>query len=140
MKQTLISFLKRGLTFCAGGPVVLAVVYGILGATGAATSLDPLDVCRGILTVTVMAFIAAGMTVVYNNEKLPLFTAILLHGVALYLDYILVYLLNGWLIAEWTPVLVFTGCFVVGFALVWGLIYFFTKRSADRLNRMLQRK
>ena len=137
MKKYLISFLKRGLTFCVGGPIILAIVYGILGATGAAPMLDSLEVCRGILTVALMAFIAAGMTVVYDNEKLPLFIAILLHGVALYLDYILVYLCNGWLASGSVPILVFTAIFIAGFAVVWLLIYFFTKRSANQLNRKL---
>lgn len=137
MKKHLISFLKRGLTFCVGGPIILAIVYGILGATGTAATLDSLEVCRGILTVTLMAFIAAGITVVYDNEKLPLFWAILLHGTALYLDYILVYLLNGWLVSGPVPILVFTAIFIAGFAIVWLLIYFFTKRSANQLNRKL---
>lgn len=140
MKKHLIAFLKRGLTCCAGGPVILAVVYGILGATGEVLTLGTLEVCRGILTVTLMAFIAAGMTVVYENEKLPLFCAILLHAVALYLDYILVYLLNGWLVAGVRPILVFSAVFVAGFALVWLLIYLFTRRSAERLNRKLMGK
>ena len=137
MKKSLIAFLKRGLMFSVGGPVVLAVVYGILGVTGVAQTLNSMEVCRGILTVSLMAFIAAGMTVVYENEKLPLFWAILLHGAALYLDYILVYLLNGWLASGPMPILVFTVIFVVGFALIWLLIYFFTKRSANQLNRKL---
>ena len=137
MKQHLLSFLKRGLAFCAGGPVILAIVYGILGATGTVPILNSLDVCRGILTVTLMAFIAAGITVVYDNEKLPLFWAILLHGVVLYLDYILIYLLNGWLKSEWRPVLIFTCAFIVGYAVVWAIIYCCTKHSADALNRKM---
>ena len=137
MKKSLIAFLKRGLMLSVGGPVVLAVVYGILGATGVVPTLGTLEVCRGILTVSLMAFIAAGMTVVYDIEKLPLFWAILLHGTALYLDYILVYLLNGWLASDLRPILVFTVIFVVGFALIWLIIYFFTKRSANQLNRKL---
>ncbi len=138
MKKSLIAFLKRGLMFSVGGPIVLAVVYGILGATGTVLTLTPGEVCRGILTVSLMAFIAAGMTVVYENEKLPLFWAILLHGAALYLDYILVYLLNGWLASGLMPILVFTVIFVVGFALIWLLIYFFTKRAANRINGKIQ--
>lgn len=137
MKNSLIAFLKRGLMLSVGGPVILAIVYGILGATGAATTLSSMEVCRGILTVSLMAFIAAGMTVVYDNEKLPLFWAILLHGAALYLDYILVYLLNGWLAAGPVPLLVFTVIFIAGFTLIWLLIYFFTKRSANQLNQKL---
>ena len=138
MKKYVFGFLKRGLAASVGGPVVLAIVYGILGATGVVTTLTPGEVCMGILTVSLMAFIAAGINVVYEIEQLPLFTAILLHGVALYLDYILIYLLNGWLKSELTSVLVFTGVFVLGYALVWLIIYTVTKRSTDRLNRKMQ--
>ena len=138
MKQYVFDFLKRGLMAAAGGPVVLAIVYGILGATGVVTTLTPGQVCMGILTVSLMAFIAAGINVVYEIEQLPLFTAILLHGAALYADYILVYLLNGWLKSELTSVLVFTGIFILGYALIWLIIYTVTKKSADRLNRKMR--
>ena len=138
MKQYVFGFLKRGLMAAAGGPVVLAIVCGILGATGVITTLTPGQVCMGILTVSLMAFIAAGINVVYEIEQLPLFTAILLHGAALYVDYILVYLLNGWLKSELTSVLVFTGVFILGYALIWLIIYTVTKKSADRLNRKMR--
>lgn len=138
MKQYVFGFLKRGLAASVGGPVVLAIVYGILGATGVITTLTPGEVCMGILTVSLLAFIAAGINVVYEIEQLPLFTAILLHGVALYLDYILIYLLNGWLKSELTSVLVFTGVFILGYALIWLIIYTVTKKSTDRLNRKMQ--
>lgn len=138
MKQYVFGFLKRGLVAAAGGPVVLAIVYGVLGATGVVTTLTPGQVCMGILTVSLMAFIAAGINVVYEIEQLPLFTAILLHGAALYADYILVYLLNGWLKSELTSVLVFTGVFILGYALIWLVIYTVTKKSADRLNRKMR--
>ena len=85
-----------------------------------------------------MAFIAAGITTVYDIEQLPLFSAILLHGVALYLDYILVYLLNGWLKSELIPVLIFTAVFVAGYAVIWLIIYFSTRNAAGKLNRRLQ--
>lgn len=138
MKKYVFGFLKRGLTAAVGGPVVLAIVYGILGAAGTVDSLSPGEVCMGILTVSLMAFIAAGINVVYEIEQLPLFTAILLHGVALYLDYILIYLLNGWLKSELTSVLVFTGIFVLGYAVIWLIIYAITKHSTERLNRKMQ--
>ena len=138
MKQYVFGFLKRGLMAAAGGPVVLAIVCGILGATGVITTLTPGQVCMGILTVSLMAFIAAGINVVYEIEQLPLFTAILLHGAALYADYILIYLLNGWLKSELTSVLVFTGVFILGYALIWLIIYTVTKKSADRLNRKMR--
>lgn len=137
MKQHVLSFLKRGLMCCAGGPVILAIIYGILGKTGVIESLSAAEACRGVLTVTLMAFIAAGITTVYDIEQLPLFWAILLHGVVLYLDYILIYLLNGWIQSQWRPVLIFTGAFIAGYAVIWAIIYCCTKRSADALNRKM---
>ena len=78
----------------------------------------------GILTITLLAFIAAGMTAIYQMEQLPLPIMILLHGGALYIAYILTYLLNGWLQKSIVPILIFTGIFVAGYALIW-----FIKRS-----------
>ena len=138
MKKHIFAFLKRGLTLSVGGPIILAIIYGILGATGEAQTLTPGEVCMGILTISFMAFIAAGITTVYDIEQLPLFSAILLHGVALYLDYILVYLLNGWLKSELIPVLIFTAVFVAGYAVIWLIIYFSTRNAAGKLNKRLQ--
>lgn len=138
MKKHIFAFLKRGLTFSVGGPIILAIIYGILGATGAVQTLTPGEVCMGILTVSLMAFIAAGMTVIYDVEQLPLFSAILLHGIVLYLDYILIYLLNGWLKSELTAVLTFTVVFIAGYVLIWVIIYFSTKNATGKLNRKLQ--
>ena len=137
MKKFWKEFLLRGLICAAGGPVILAIIYGILGATGAVESFSPQEVCTGILTITLMAFIVAGMTAIYQVEQLPLPTMILLHGGALYIVYILTYLLNGWLPADLTPILVFTGIFVVGYGLIWLIIYFVERAKADKLNKLL---
>ena len=137
MKPYIFAFIKRGLTFSVGGPIILAIIYGIMGATGTVTALTPQEVCLGILTISLMAFIAAGITVVYSIEQLPLFSAVLLHGIALYLDYLIIYLLNGWLQSNLVAVLLFTGIFVAGYTLVWLIIYFTTKRAAGELNRQI---
>lgn len=138
MKRFLVSFAKRGLMASVGGPVVLAIVYGILGKTGVVESLLPGQVCMGILTVSLMAFVAAGITVVYEMERLPLFSAILIHGLVLYADYILIYLLNGWLKSQLIPILIFTGIFIAGYAVIWVIIYTATKNSTRSLNRQMR--
>ena len=130
--------LLRGLIACSGGPIVLAIVYGILGATGTVSYFSPNEVCIGILTVTLLAFIVAGMTAIYQMEQLPLPTAILLHGGALYIAYILIYLLNGWLQQQLIPILVFTGIFVAGYALIWLIIYCVSKTKTEALNKKLK--
>ena len=137
MKKFLKEFLLRGLICASGGPVVLAIIYGILGATGAVESFSPREVCLGILTITLLAFIAAGMTAIYQLEQLPLPTMILLHGGALYIAYILTYLINGWLLNQLQPILVFTAIFIVGYALIWGVIYCIEKTKIAKLNKLL---
>lgn len=137
MKKYIAEFLKRGLMACGGGPVVMAIVFGILGATGVVQTLTVPEVCKGILTVSLLAFIAGGITMIYQVDKLPLFPAILIHGAVLYLDYILIYLINGWLQSQLTPVLIFTGVFIAGYAVIWCIIYSVTKNATNRLNKKL---
>ena len=139
MKKFLKEFLLRGLICASGGPVVLAVIYGILGATGAVESFSPREVCLGIVTITLLAFIAAGMTAIYQMEQLPLPTMILLHGGALYIAYLLTYLINGWLLNQLTPIAIFTGIFIAGYAVIWLIIYFVEKAKAAKLNNLLNK-
>lgn len=139
MKKFAKEFLLRGLMAASGGPVVLAIIYGILGATGTVSSFSPREVCLGILTITLLAFVVAGMTAIYQLEQLPLPSAILIHGAGLYLAYILIYLINGWLKQQLVPILVFTAAFVVGYAVIWLLIYTFTKSQTEQINRKLKK-
>ena len=138
MKKFGKEFLLRGLICAGGGPLVLAIIYGILGATGAVEYFTPREVCMGILTITLLAFIAAGMTAIYQMEQLPLPIMILLHGGALYIAYLLTYLINGWLMKQLIPILVFTGIFLAGYALIWAIVYCIEKAKADKLNKLLK--
>lgn len=140
MKRHILNFLKRGLMAASGGPAVLAIIYGILGATGTVEALAPGEVCKGILTITVLAFLAGGIGVIYEIERLPLFWAVLIHGLALYGAYILTYLVNGWLASQWVAVLVFTGIFAAGYGVIWGVVYLSVRRSAARVNKLLGKK
>ncbi len=130
-------FALRGLAAAAGGPVVLAIIYGILGATGAVETLTPKEVCLGVLTVTVMAFVAAGITAIYQTERLPLIGRILIHAAVLYADYLFMYLLNSWMPRNWSAIGIFSGFFVGGFALVWLGIYLSIRKNTSNVNRHL---
>ena len=138
MKKFWKEFLFRGLICAAGGPLVLAIIYGILGAVGAVEAFSPREVCTGILTITMLAFIVAGMTAIYQMEQLPLPTMILLHGGGLYIAYILTYLINGWLLSQLKPILIFTGIFVAGYALIWLIIYLVERAKTKKLNNLLK--
>lgn len=140
MKQFAKGFVLRGLVAAGGGPLVLAIIYGVLGETGAISSLTPWEVSVGILSVLLLAFIVAGMNAIYQVEQLPLMMAILLHGIALYATYILIYLFNGWLQEQLIPILTFTVVFVVGYAIIWLVIYSVTKHKTQKINEQLQSK
>ena len=134
MKKLAKDFLRRGVAACGIGPVVLAVLYLILQHNGAVISLSVNEVCVGIFSLSALAFIAGGMNVIYQIERLPLMVAILIHGGVLYVSYLATYLVNDWLERGIAPVLVFTGIFVIGYLLIWAVIYSVIKRNTDRLN------
>lgn len=140
MKTFMKDFVLRGLCAAWGGPLVLAVIYAILGATGEAETVSMDQAALGIFSITLLAFFVAGMTAIYQLEQLPLISAIMIHGAVLYGLYILIYLMNGWLQSQLVPILIFTAAFVAGYAIIWLCIYFFTKSKTDRINQHLQNK
>ena len=137
MKKYVSEFVKRGLMAAAGGPVVLAIVYGIMGITGTVQTLTPAEVCQGILSVTLMAFIIAGISMIYTVESLPLGMAILLHAGVLYLDYLIVYLTNSWIPKDWHAIGGFTMIFVAGYATIWLVIYLCVRAKTDKVNERM---
>ena len=140
MKRIFFDFIRRGLAACGFGPLILAAIYLMLQGLGLLDVLTVQEVCMGIFTLTALAFIAGGMNVLYQIERLPLMAAITIHGCVLYVSYMATYLLNGWL--EWgtMPVLVFSGIFVIGYLAIWAVIYAVIKRNTERLNAVLKQK
>ena len=132
-----MDFIKRGLLAASGGPIVLAIIYGIIGATEEGINFSPHEVCTGILTITLMAFIAAGITTVYQIEHLPLPSAILIHCGVLYLDYLIMYLLNNWIPRDWHAIGFFSVIFLVSFALVWFVIYLTIRNKTKKINQSI---
>ena len=140
MKKFLLDFLRRGLVACGLGPVVLALLYLILQHQAAVEILTVNQVCIGIFSLTALAFIAGGMNAIYQIEQLPLMVAILIHGGILYISYLGTYLLNGWLKWGVAPVLVFTGIFILGYFVIWAIIYTIIKKRTASLNEKLKQR
>ena len=140
MKKIILEFIRRGLTACGFGPIVLAVLYLILQRQGVLHSLTVEQVCLGIVSLWMLAFVAGGMNVLYQIERLPLMMAILIHGSVLYISYLVTYLLNDWLEQGLLPILIFSGIFVFGYLTVWLVIYLITKKNTEAVNRALNQK
>ena len=139
MKRIVSEFFRRGLVAAGFGPIVLAVLYLFLQQQGAVEFLTVNEVCLGIFSLSVLAFIVGGINVIYQIEQLPLMVAILIHGGVLYICYLGTYLLNSWLECGVTPILVFTTIFVLGYFVIWAIIYSITKRRTEKLNELLQK-
>lgn len=140
MKNYVKGFFFRGFVAGGFGPLVLAILYMILQKNGVVQTLTVNEVSKGIVSLYILAFIAGGMNVIYQIEHLPLMTAILIHGGVLYVSYLCTYLFNGWLEKGITPILVFSGIFILGYVIVWVIIYSVNKKRTDKLNQMLDKK
>jgi len=140
MKNNVLEFFRRGLIACGFGPIVLAILYLILQRQAAIEFLTVNQVCIGIFSLSLLAFIIGGMNIIYQIERIPLMVAILIHGGVLYISYLGTYLLNGWL--EWgiTPIIFFSGIFIIGYLAIWAVIYSITKKRTASLNEKLKRK
>ena len=136
MKGVVKDFLRRGMLFAWGGPAVVAFVWLCLDRSGELTAFTPGEAVLGIYSSTVLAFVAAGITVVYQLEQLPKPMAGLIHLAVLYVDYLVVYLLNGWIKPE--VVAAFSAIFALGFGLIWGGVYLAVSRNVSKMNRCVQ--
>ena len=134
MKRYILEFCRRGLCAWGLGPLVLAVLYLFLPVQ----TLTAREVSLGIFSLSALAFLAGGMNVIYQIERLPLMAAIGIHGGVLYVGYLGTYLLNGWLDRGRLPILVFPGIFAVGYLAIWAVIYAILKRRTARVNALLR--
>ncbi len=138
MKKHILEFIRRGLMACGFGPLVLALIYFVLHRRGLLEVLTVNEVCLGIFSLAALAFIAGGMNIIYQMERLPLMAAIGIHGAVLYASYLGTYLLNGWLKSGTGPILVFSAIFLLGYLAIWAVIYSVTKKDTARVNEALK--
>ena len=140
MRKYVLEFLRRGIVACGFGPLVLAILYLILENQGVIETLTVNQVAMGIFSLTALAFVAGGMNSIYKIERLPLMVAISIHGSVLYISYLVTYLLNDWI--EWgiIPILVFSGIFLVGYIVIWIIIYSVIRRNTQKVNAVLKQK
>ena len=140
MKKFILKFLRNGIIAMGIGPIVLAIIYFILHQTATIENLTVSKVCIGIFSLSALAFIAGGMNAIYHIENLPLMLAILIHGSILYFGYLGTYLVNDWLDFGIIPIIVFTAIFIVGYIIIWAIIYSIMRRKTTKINEILKKK
>lgn len=140
MRRFVLGFLRRGAMVCGIGPIILAILYFVLKQSSSIETLSVNQVCIGIVSITVLAFVAGGMNAIYQIESLPLMVAIFIHGVVLYISYLATYLINDWLKWGAIPIVIFTVIFIVGYIIIWAIVYSIIKRNTSELNEIISRK
>ena len=140
MKRFVLDFLRRGTIASGIGPIVFAIIYLVLHLAANVEALSVNQVCIGIISLTSLAFISGGLNALYQLERLPLMVAILIHGSVLYVGYLVTYLINDWLDFGVIPIIVFSAIFVVGYIVIWAIIYSIIRRNIARINEMLKQQ
>ncbi len=136
MKNYIKQFCLRGLLFAWGGPVVVAIVWLILHANGSMDSISPVKASIAIISSAGLAFLAAGISIVNQIEKLPKGFAFLIQGAFLYVIYVAIYLLNGWIQIKHLPI--FSGIFAAVFVASWMPGYLISRHRVKKMNALLQ--
>ncbi len=136
MKEYIKRFCLRGMMFAWGGPFIMAIVWIALHHAGIIEQFTVNEAVLGILSMTVMAFIAAGISIVYQIERLPKAMAWLIQMAVLYVDYLGFYLLNGWI--PLNRVWMFTLIFAAGFLVIWFAIYILIRIRVSRINKAIR--
>ena len=111
MKSKIKSFCFRGMIFGGLGPIVYSLVMFILFLSKVNTALDGKTIFLNVVSTYLLAFICAGISIIWKEERLGLSLQILIHGLSLYICYLIVYLINNWIPKDLVILLIFTLCF-----------------------------
>ena len=137
MKKFWLEFIKRGALFAWAGPTVVCIVWACLKLAGVIEMLDVNTVILGVMSSMLMAFVVAGISVIHQMEQIPKGMAALIQMSVIYIDYLAIYLINGWM--PLNAVGFFTVGFLACFAIIWGIIYLTVRKSVKKLNSQIDK-
>ena len=137
MKNALKEFMLRGLLCMGFGPIVYGVIVLIIHLTSNNIMYSGIEIFKSIISLSLMVFLIAGSSVIWKLEKLGIAAQIVMHGVILYLAYLITYLFNNWLPKDENAILIFTIVFILGYLLIWLCIYLIEKFKTKKLNQKL---
>ena len=138
MSKIIKKFLLRGLLCMGFGPIVYSIILLILYLCHVETTISIITLFKGIISTSIMAFIIAGSSIIWQVETIGIAGQIVIHGTALYLCYLTTYILNDWLKKE--GILIFSIIFILGYLVIWLIIYLIERRKTIKLNEMISKK
>ncbi len=134
MNKYVKEFLMRGMMFSGFGPIIYAIIIMILSYTLPDFSITAMEVFKAVLSTYLLAFVHAGASVFNQIESWSVLKSLLCHLSTLYVAYTICYLANAWLTYSWAVIGIYTAIFIVGYALIWTIVYCCVRVSAKRLN------
>ena len=137
MKKFILNFIKRGLIAAGFGPLILTIFYYGYYLAIHYNPTSTLEVNKNILSSLLLAFIAGGISTIFKVEALSLGIATLINAIVIYLDYLFFYLFNNWVEMSFTPLIIFTICYIFGYIIIWLCIYHQVKIQIQKLNQKL---
>lgn len=111
----------------------------ILYLCGEDTTRDGLMIFRGIHSTSILAFLVAGAVILWQEERLELTGALVLHGLFLYISYFIVYVVNGWIITELKSIGIFTLVFIIFYSLLYIALYSVERIKVKKINSGLNK-
>ena len=137
MNNYVKEFFKRGLMFSGFGPIIVGIVYLILNYTIKDFSLTGIEAFLGILSIYILAFIVAGASIFNQIEDWSTIKSLLIHGITLYVTYLVGYLLNTWIPFKLEIVILFTVIFIITYLLIWLIVYLSVIGVSKKFNKKI---
>ena len=138
MNRYVKEFFHRGLIFGGFGPIILGIIYLVVSKTVEDFSLSAKEVLLGIVSIYILAFLQAGVSVFNQIEHWPLPKSVFFHFTTIYVAYVLCYLLNSWIPFVPEVLLIFTAVFVAIYLVIWIIVYISVKAASKKMNTKLR--
>lgn len=135
MKKFWKEFFKRGLLFAWGGPAVMCVVWSCIDKFQGVDMIEVKSAVLAIISTTLIAFVAAGITAIHQMEQLPVVISAITHMIVLYVAYLAMYLINGWMPTK--VIGIFTVIFFATFLAIWAIVYVCVRKSVKKMNEKI---
>lgn len=132
MKKFWKEFLKRGLLFAWGGPAVMCVIWSCIDKFQGVDMIETKGAVLAVVSTMLIAFVAAGITAIHQMEQLPVVIGAIIHMAVLYVAYLAMYLINGWMPTK--VIGIFTIVFIITFLIIWVIVYACVRKSVKKMN------
>ena len=139
MNKYVKEYLHRGLLFGGFGPIIAGIVFVCIQLSGVKISFDGVQILVAVVSTYLLAFAQAGASVFNQIESWGIAKSVAAHFISIYTVYLACYLINRWLPLRWDIILLFTGIFLLVYAVIWLTVYLIVRRTSRDLNKSMEK-